>query len=265
MVDFSMCKLGRNAPHPAAQSRRVMMRAVLGDDLPSPAPERDWNSGATKRPTWDNDKVGCCTACAVANAITGVAKVSYDEDLLISTPTVLDLYEQTSGPPRYNPADVQADGSNPTDDGAVFEDVISYILKNGFDRHHLMGSVGVEPTNVENIKRAIDFFGAAAIGIQLPIAWQNASAWTLDGYSDGDPNWQIGSWGGHETLAAAYNENGVWVWSWGELLYFTFDAIAKYCDEIDALVLASWIKSGKSPAGVDLNSLETYMRSLKEA
>lgn len=261
MMDFSMMKLGRMAPHPAERSRRVMMRAVFGDELPEPAITRDWTGGATKRPTFGNLTIGDCTCATIANSIIGAVKAAYGIDFAPTEADVTTLYENFG----YRPNAVLPNGDNPTDQGAVFEDVTAFVMKNGFKGHHLIGSVGVDPTNVKDVKRTIDFFGNGHFGLALPIAWQNANAWTLDGYSAGDPNWEPNSWGGHEVDSEIYNENGVWVWTWGMKIFLSYEAAAKYCDELDAPSWASWIKAGKTPAGINLEALENYATAIRQA
>lgn len=254
-------RLGRRPPLAPEKTRRVAFAAMFGEDLPAPASTRDWTARETSRPVWDNDTIGDCTCVTIANNIVGVVKVAYGIDFDPTTQDVLSLYEKFG----YDPTKVQPDGSNLTDQGAVFEDVLTYVLKNGFKGHHLIGSTSVDPTNITNIKRTIDWFGVACIGIQLPLAWQKAGVWSLGGFSEGDPDWAPGSWGGHEVCAQKYDENGVFVWTWGQLLYFTFDAIAKFCDEIDAPVWASWIKANDTPAGISLGALEQRANEIRAA
>jgi hypothetical protein len=189
----------------------------------------------------------------IANDLTGVLKAAYGKTIDISNSDVLKLYGHF-GYINGNPA---------TDQGAVFEDVVNYVLKNGFLGHHLIGSVGVDPTNVENIKRSIDWFGCANFGIELPLTWQNALSWSLDEYVATAPEWQVGSWGGHEVCAEKYDDKGVYIWTWGELVLFTYDAIAKFGIEVDAPIWASWIKSGNAPNGLSLATLEEYSAEIK--
>jgi hypothetical protein len=248
-------KLGRKPPLPVEKSRRLAFAAAFGTQLPAPSDSRDWTNGDTSRPIWANDVTGDCTCVTIANDLIGVLRSAYGSDLKITTEDVVRLYENFG----YVP------GNEATDQGAVFEDVTNYVLKHGFLGHHMIGSVGVDPKNVANIKRAIDWFGCANFGIELPTAWQNAKDWTLDAYVETSPEWQIGSWGGHEVCAEQYDANGVYVWSWGEKIFFSYDAIAKYCDEIDAPIWASWIKGGLAPNHLSLDTLEAYSADIRAA
>lgn len=261
MTDHNTVKLGRLAPHPATLSKRVSLAAVFGSNLPTPSASRDWNEGETSRPVFANDRVGDCTCATIANALKTVMKVVYGSDVPVSDSDVLSLYEKFG----YDPSKTDIAGNNPTDQGAVFENVVQYLLKNGFLNHHFLGAVSVSPKNPEDVKRVIDWFGISGIGIGLPKAWQGRKIWSLDGYNRLDPNWSPWSWGGHETEASKYDENGIYVWTWGELVLIPWDAVAAYVDEVDGLLMASWIKKGVSPVNVPLDVLQTRMSQLRNA
>ncbi len=256
MPDFSAMKLGCLPARPKALSKRVDFAAVFGADLPAPPAARDWTEGETKRPVFGNDTVGDCTCAGIANIFVGDLKAAYGADWDPTTRQVLALYSAITG---YDPSDPS------TDKGAVIEDVLAYVLKHGFMGRHLVGSVAVAPSNVANVKRSIDWFGALDIGVMLPLAWQGASEW--DGAPGGNMSgpWQAASWGGHCVVAEKYDDKGLYVWTWGELMLLTWAAVASYVETIDAVIAAAWIKAGRCPDGLSLATLEARMAALKEA
>ena len=253
-------KLGKLPAHPVDKSRRVSFAALFGTDLPQPAAARDWTGGATSRPDFGNLQVGDCTCAAVANIMAGWVKVAYGKDWLPTTSEVLALYSAVTG---YDPRKTDAQGNNPTDTGAVVEDVLTYVLKHGFAGHHLIGSAAIDPGNVVNVKRAIDWFGAVDLGIELPVAWEQAETWDVSTSQSGD--WAPGSAGGHCISAERYDERGLYVWTWGELIPMTWAAVGAYCDTVDVPIGASWIKTGKTPAGISLSTLEARMAQIRAA
>lgn len=261
MPDFASMALGRLPKHPLEKSKRVSFASVFGTDLPAPPAARDWTEGATKRPMFGNDNVGDCTCAGIANIFVGDLKAAYCENWAPSTADVLALYSAVAG---YDPSQTQPDGSNPTDRGAVIEDVLAYVMKHGFKGHHLVGTVAIEPANVENIKRSIDWFGVVDIGVDLPLAWQTQSIWDVAPNGVATGTYQPASWGGHCVVAEKYDERGLYVWSWGELILLTWGAVATYVDTIDAVIAASWIKAGRSPPGLSLAMLESRMSALRE-
>lgn len=260
MPDFSTKALGCLPPHPADKSKRVSFAAVFGTELPLPEPVRDWTDGETTRPDFGNNDVGDCTIAAIANIIIGAMRESFGKDWRPTTVDALSLYSAITG---FDPSAKLVKGENPTDQGAVVEDVLKYVMNNGAFGHHFIGTAAIDPGNSTDIKRAIDWFGSVDLGISLPSSWKTADSWTMDGYFALSHRWRPGSWGGHSVCAEKYDAESLYVWTWGELIPLSFDAAGVYCDTIDAVLTASWIKRGKSPANLDLSILEERMAAFK--
>ncbi|HUI19922.1 MAG TPA: hypothetical protein VLZ74_02605 [Methylocella sp.] len=261
MLDFRNHKLGALRPHPAGRSKRVAFAKLFGTDLPAPAPAMDWTEGVTRRPMFGNNKVGDCTCAAVANILVGALKAAYEKDWAPSTDQVLALYSAITG---YDPnAPKDANGENPTDKGAIIEDVLAYVMKHGAFGHQFVGTAAIDVGDFTNIKRAIDWFGVVDLGVGLPLAWQETNKWTLDGYNPQDPEWKPYSWGGHCICSEKYDADYIYVWTWGELVRVSWDAFRLYFDTADAVIAASWIKAGISPAHISLVTLEWSMAALK--
>lgn len=260
MIDHRTVRLGKLPALPADKSKRVMLRDVMTLNLPAPPVACDWTRGVTTRPAFGNDRVGDCTCAAIANTMVGLLKVVYDSSWVPTTPNVLDLYSAITG---YDPSQTDSNGSNPTDRGAVIEDVVAYVIKHGFDGHHFLASGAVQPSDVDNIKRSIEWFGNVDLGVELPLAWQDASCWTLLPNQSG--NNKPGTWGGHCVTAEKYDEQYLYVWTWGEMIPVEWKAVAAYFDTADPLIGAAWIKDGRSPEGVDLGALERRIAALRQA
>jgi hypothetical protein len=260
MTDFSKKALGCLPPHPADKSKRVSFASVFGTNLQPPEPARDWTDGDTTRPEFGNDNVGDCTIAAIANIIIGALKESFGKEWYPTTDEALALYSEITG---YNPSAHLIKGENPTDTGAVIEDVLKYVMNNGAFGHHFIGTAAIDPGNVADIKRAVDWFGCVDLGVDLPIAWQDADSWTMDGYFPLDKKWAPGSWGGHSVCSEKYDVDFLYVWSWGKIIPVSWDAVRSYFTTVDAVLTASWIKRGRSPANLDLSVLEERMAKFK--
>ncbi len=248
MADFSGMKLGKLAPRAPRDSNRVLLKAYMPMALPPPPEESDWTCGETTRPMFGNDSIGDCTCAAIANTIVGAMRAQYQDTWVPSTEDVVWLYSQITG---YTPADPNSDT------GAVVEDVVSYVLKNGAFGHHFVATAAVGTHDLDNIKRSIDWFGNIDLGILLPRAWQNTHEWGTGPNVQGA--WAAGSWGGHCVTAAKYDATHLYVWTWGQLMPVTWAAFQTYADTADVILSASWIKAGKSPHGVDLTELKKDM------
>ena len=248
MTDHSTKALGCLPPHPVAKSKRVSFASVFGTDLPAPEPTRDWTDGEKVRPDFGNNTIGDCTIAAVANIIVGAMKESFGKEWYPTTGDVLSIYYKLTGG---------------KDTGLIVEDVLKYVMNNGAFGHHFIGTAAIEPGNAADIKRAIDWFGCVDLGISLPLSWKAADNWSMDGYFALSHRWRPGSWGGHSVCAEKYDADFLYVWSWGELVPLSFDAAGVYCDTVDAVLTASWIKKGKSPANIGLSVLEERMAAFK--
>jgi len=246
MIDHSTKALGCLPPHPADKSKRVAFTAIFGPSLPLPEPARDWTDGETSRPEFGNDKIGDCTIAAIANIIIGAMKESFGKDWYPSTKDVLSLYYKLTGG---------------KDTGLVIEDVLKYVMEHGAFGHHFLGTASIDPGDTDNIKRAIDWFGAVDLGVGLPLAWQKTSGWTMDGYFSLDRKWRPGSWGGHCVCSEKYDADFMYVWTWGMLIPVSWDAVRLYFDTVDAVLLASWINRGRSPSNLNLSVLQERMKT----
>jgi len=251
MPDHSNKKLGCLPPHPADKSKRVSFASVFGTDLPAPEPTRDWTDGDKSRPVFGNDTVGDCTCAAIANIIIGAMKEAFGKEWYPTTRDVLSLYYKLTGG---------------KDTGLVIEDVLKYVMNNGAFGHHFIGTASIDPGDAQNIKRAIDWFGCVDLGVSLPKAWQTADSWTMNKWQTNDyvaADWKPGSWGGHCVCCEKYDENYLYVWTWGQLMPVSLDAVKSYFDSVDAVLIASWINRGRSPANLDLSVLVERMAHFK--
>ena len=265
MVDHRTVALGRLPAHPASRSKRVPFVALLAGDLPDPAPARDYTFGVTARPMFGNDVEGDCTCAAIANMFVAWLRVVFGKIWVPTTAQVLALYSAVTG---FDPSKTDASGNNPTDKGAVIEDVLAYVEEHGFRGHHLIGSAAIDPTDVVSIKRATDWFGYVDLGVNLPKAWQGLKRWDVPTFWQkltARASWAAGSWGGHCVCSQKYDADGIYVWTWGELIFVSWAAVAAYFDTIDVVLSATWIGKGKSPAGLDEAPLRARMAALKEA
>jgi hypothetical protein len=101
----------------------------------------------------------------------------------------------------------------------------------------------------EHIKASIHLLGGAALGMNLPVAWQGSSYWDISTGVTGA--WSVGGWGGHALLAYAYDELGVRAVMWGRPGFITWPAIARYCDEGYAALHRRWLANrDRTPGGV---------------
>ncbi|MGC8524369.1 MAG: hypothetical protein ACP5M5_08785 [Acidibrevibacterium sp.] len=165
---------------------------------------------------------------------------------------VLAAYSAVSG---YVP------GDEATDRGALCAVVLRYWATSGMATPDggpdtLTGAAGVDPHDLEAVRRALATFGNLYTGIALPLSAQSEDIWTETVDAPG-------SWGGHCVPLVGYNPIGPICVTWGALKQITWAWWETYAEEAYALLSPDWLRAtGTDPAGVDWAQLEQAMRGL---
>lgn len=125
--------------------------------------------------------------------------------------------------------------------------------------HDLWLFAQFDPHSPDLHTRSIALTGTSDIGLELPIAWQNAPVWT-DGTG---PAYRNGSWGLHSVPLVGYDEQYVYCATWGRLQPITAPALERYCDEAWMTVAPAWLRGdGRSPSGLDLETLYDELQAV---
>ena len=191
-----------------------------------------------------NDRLGDCTCAAVGHMIqTWTAKNG--REVIISDDEIVKAYSAVSG---YDPAT----GAN--DNGAVEADVLDYWMKTGFNGHKLDSYAVIETRSRYQMKLAMFLFGDIYTGVALPLSAQNQRVWSVVHGPDGEP----GSWGGHAVPGGAYDENGMSIVTWGDVLRMTWAFQRRYMDEAYAPLSIDWVDevSKEAPNGLNWDALK---------
>jgi len=229
---------------PPRRDRRTLKLGRYTKKL-APAPrECDRTAKVTNLGMMFNDTVGDCTCAAVGHVIQ-VWTANQGAQYVVPDTSILELYEDVSG---YNPQDPSSD------QGAVEIDVLNYWRKHPLVGHSLLAYASIKPQATEEIRQAVYYFGAAYVGVALPLTAQNQSGtWTVTSLKgDGAP----GSWGGHAVPIVAYDQHTVTFITWGSYQKASWNWLWAYLDECYALLGLDWLgTSGKTPDGFDLATL----------
>jgi hypothetical protein len=248
MPDFSARKLGRVA----TTTNRLAALPLFPDytsKLPPPPPAVTWSDKVQSWPMMQNDQYGDCT-CATVGHIIQLWTAANRIDFVPSDQDVLGMYSAVTG---FTPDDPN------TDNGAVMLDVLQYWKNTGMAGHRLTAFARVRVGHHDAVKSAIQLMGAVCLGIAMPAAWQQAQTWDVARGRDGVP----GSWGGHEVPAVDYDDKGVTVVTWGELVKLTWGAFDKYVEEAQVPVDDDWADSDGAPSGFSLDELLADMGYLQ--
>ena len=245
MPDQIQFKLGKKPPK--IDTRTLKLAKYLTPELAPPPVRCDWTKNVTKWGMMANDRLGDCTIAAVAHAIQ-VATVNNGSIVTVPDDVVVKYYEQWAG---YVP------GKPNTDNGAYVLDVMNHWRKEGFAGHKLLAYMGINPGNMYHVQQAIALFGGIYIGVALPYTAVGQQEWLPATGNLDSPQASKWSWGGHAVYVPAYDirEDRVTCITWGGLLKMDWQFWASYCDEAYVLVMEDWLKDGKTPVGIDLDTL----------
>jgi hypothetical protein len=158
-------------------------------------------------------------------------------------------------------------GFNPddpsSDKGTDMQVAASYRLKTGLidnagKRHKIEAYVALTVGNENELRQAINLFGAAGIGINFP-----ASAMTQ--FNEGKP-WSVVKnskiEGGHYIPAVGYDTKYIYIVTWGKIQKMEWAFYVKYSDEALVYLTPEMLINGKSREGFDLVQLQADQKEL---
>ncbi|PTR01493.1 hypothetical protein C8P68_101727 [Mucilaginibacter yixingensis] len=200
---------------------------------------------------WTANNCTCATAghmieCWTANAT--------HEDIIL-TREVMEVYIALSG---YNPE------THENDDGLYYQDVLKYWRKIGIGDHKIKAFTTVDLKNPKLVRAAVYTFGGAYLGMELPNTIIKQELWDVKpGGLTGDR--AVGSFGGHAVNIVGYDENFIYVISWGKVKRLTWEFLETYGYVLYAVMSEDFFKAGVTPLGLSLNALEDDLMTLSKA
>ena len=243
--------------------RTLALSSYLTPSTPTPPASVDWGS---KVPDWGmlgNDTVGDCAWAGQAHADMLWSSDASGKPVPITTQQVLAAYSAVTG---YNPNDNGPNG-NPTDKGTQLLAALRYWRKTGIDKQTIKAFVEVDPQNVDHVKLAIDLFGCAYVGVELPDAVLPTSPTSIPPWTvtpNGAPANQPDPSNGHCIIYSAYDADGPTVVTWGTTVPCSWGFHSAYCDEAYAMIAPSFFSKGMDPAGFNLTQLEDDLKAIKK-
>src|SRR5438034_426882 len=145
-----------------ADDRTLLIANYLTPQLPPPPPTLDFSTRVQTWPVFKNDAIGDCT-CATAghmihlwSTITGTPTTPNDQQIVT-------MYEKVGG---YDPNAGGGD-NNPTDNGAVELDVLSWWRKNPLAGYKIQAFAFVKPTENDHVRQTLQLFDGVYLGLAL--------------------------------------------------------------------------------------------------
>lgn len=249
-VNHASMRLGKS---PARLDGRTLQLAhyLKPELLPPPPAAADWGRKVRSWPMMANDRIGDCTVAAAGHCIEEWT-TDAGAPVIVPDPAIVAAYSAVSG---YDPV------SGEHDNGANELDVLNYWRQRGVGGHRIRGYVALEPRNLDHVRDVVSIFGNCYIGLALPVTAQTQRVWAVP---PGGPAGQgaPGSWGGHAVPVVAYDPRELTVVTWGALKRMTWGFWEAYCDEAYALLSDDFLTAEKTPAGIDLVTLEADLHQV---
>lgn len=145
------------------------------------------------------------------------------------------------------------------DTGLAMTTVTTKWVKKGLFGYKVKAAAPVALTQIA-LKQAIQFYGGAYIGVQLPDSAQSQfiqgspTTWSIVANSPID--------GGHCIIGAGFTPAGMLCVSWGQILLAEWSWIAKYMDEAYVIIPDQFVEAKKGPSVLDLSALEADYKKL---
>jgi hypothetical protein len=194
-----------------------------------------------------NDRWGCCVFAGAAHE-TLLWNREAGRNVPFNDTAVLADYSAVTG---FDPRDPSTDQGTNMRQAMLYRKATGVRDQSGA-RHRLLAFVAID--SIDELKRSIYLFGAAAVGFAFP-----ASA--MDQFNEGAP-WDVVSGstidGGHYVPVVAYDSGPdlFYCVTWGRLQPVTPRFLARYMDEAFAPLSEERLKAGKSLEGFDLAALQ---------
>lgn len=246
-VDFSRMHLGCKPSSPVKLARGLKLAKYLSPSrLPTPPEATNWRAAVKEWGMLGNDKAGCCVVAGTAHtqmcwgANTG-------QHVSITTDEVIKLYSHLSG---YDPV------TGVNDNGCSLVEALDDWRKHGAFGNRLGAHAQINSADHTTAIQAISLLGPVKCAVALPLAWQNAEVWTAPSDYHLHGKWAPNSWGGHDVEGVDYDDQHLYVVTWGRIMPVTWQAVRVYFPEMHAMLDSLWLGDKRiAPSGFDIETL----------
>jgi hypothetical protein len=241
-------KLGLLPPTPT-KPRLRLASFLTARVTPTAPPAVDYVTAVRSYPMYRNDEIGNCGPISLAHFITAAGTYGDGTPYTAPLEEVLDLYSRVSG---YDPT------TGAHDDGVVMQELLNEARKGGLGQQQILAFAQVDHTNYDEVRSAINLFGAVLVGAALPVdASRQFDAGARWEPTEG-PGAAVGSWGGHAIHVGAYDIDTAEMrcTTWGAVQSLTRSWWETYVQEAWVAITPEFLNEhGYTPSDYDLRHL----------
>jgi hypothetical protein len=255
--DHPLFRLGC-LPADPNKKRLELARYVDPAVLPALPASRMWFK-AFEYGMHENDTLGTCGPGYCANQVEVWTSWSHPTTVMPSDGAVQAMYSAVGG---YVPGDPS------TDRGTSVDGCIAYMESTGLGGIKVLTAVTINPRNLPHTQYGIEVLGGVGMTVSLPLACQKLVGQLWDPPADwkDQPDWQPGSWGGHEMLLGGYDGGHFFAKTWDQTQPISVAFYLTYGVDTRAMVSRGWLNGrGVTPRGLNLTAIEADAKQLQGA
>lgn len=185
-----------------------------------------------------NDNWGDCTCAAAGHILCQQTALGDKDELRPDDAEAITMYEASGFDPNAGPP-----GENPTDQGWTVQAALDYLRTDGWPTraHWKIAAYGtVDTSNHNAVKQGIYEFGVLDLGMAVPESMMEqfdttAAMPTFTVVKDSPIE------GGHSIIAVGYDQDWVYVVTWGKVCRMAWSFWDAYVSEAHASIAKDWV------------------------
>lgn len=226
----------------------------------APTVSEDYVSAVTKQSSsgwidWYNTQLGDCV-CEDSGHEVMLHTANASSIVIPQASDILALYEAVGGYVPGNPS---------TDQGCDETSMEQYMMTTGLCGQKSVATGPIDPTNLNNLRWAVQIFGACRLGIIVDDAmiqqFSSGQPWTTPAVAN-DP-----SIGGHDVPIVKYDLQYAYVVTWGGLQPVSWSLVGNsaFLDEAHCAVYPDFCSAGgTTPAGFNLTQMVADAQAVEQ-